>query len=144
MTGIHPAIITEKELTLQQLSDMLWAANGINRPDGRRTSPSARNKQEIDIYITTARGVYLYDAVKNILIGISAEDIRAKTGGQPFVKDAAVNILYVCDKGRAASSDETRRINKCSLHCRRLCAKCLPVLCFRRTWQRGARIIQRR
>jgi SagB-type dehydrogenase family enzyme len=98
---------SERELTPQQLSDMLWAANGINRPDGRRTSPSARNKQEIDIYITTARGAYLYDAVKNTLIGISAEDIRAKTGGQPFVKDAAVNILYVCDKGRAASSDET-------------------------------------
>ena len=98
---------TEKALTLQQLSDMLWAANGINRPDGRRTSPSARNKQEIDLYITTARGVYLYDAVKNSLIGISTEDIRAKTGGQPFVKDAAVNILYVCNKGRAASTDET-------------------------------------
>ena len=98
---------TEKELTPQQLSDMLWAANGINRPDGRRTAPSARNKQEIDIYITTARGVYLYDAVKNSLIGISAEDIRAKTGGQPFVKEAAVNILYVCNKSRAASTDET-------------------------------------
>jgi len=98
---------SEKELTPQQLSDLLWAANGINRPDGRRTSPSARNKQEIDIYITTARGAFLYDAVKNILIGKTAEDIRAKTGGQPFVKDAAVNILYVCDKSRAASSDVT-------------------------------------
>lgn len=98
---------TEKELTLQQLSDMLWAANGINRPDGRRTSPSARNKQEIDMVITTARGVYLYDAVKNSLIGISAEDIREKTGGQPFVKEAAVNILYVCNKSRAASTDES-------------------------------------
>jgi SagB-type dehydrogenase family enzyme len=98
---------SEKELTLQQLSDMLWAANGINRPDGRRTSPSARNKQEIDIYITTARGTYLYDAGNNTLIGISADDIRAKTGGQPFVKDAAVNILYVCDRSRSASSDET-------------------------------------
>jgi nitroreductase len=98
---------TEKELTLQQLSDMLWAANGINRPDGRRTSPSARNKQEIDMVIATARGVYLYDAVKNSLIGISAEDIREKTGGQPFVKDAAVNILYICNKNMSASSDET-------------------------------------
>lgn len=97
----------EKELTPQQLSDMLWAANGINRSDGRRTSPSARNKQELDLYITTARGAYLYDAESNSLISLSSEDIRAKTGGQPFVKDAAVNILYVCDKSRSASSDET-------------------------------------
>jgi SagB-type dehydrogenase family enzyme len=97
---------TEKELTPQQLSDLLWAANGINRPDGRRTAPSARNKQEIDIYITTARGAYLYDAEKNSLNGLSSEDIRAKTGSQPFVKDAAVNILYVCNKDKAASSDE--------------------------------------
>jgi len=98
---------TEQELSPRQLADMLWAANGINRPDGRRTAPSARNKQEIEIYITTARGSYQYDAVKNSLIGISSEDIRAKTGGQPFVKDAAVNILYVCNKSRAASTDET-------------------------------------
>jgi len=96
----------DKELTQQQIADMLWAANGINRADGRRTSPSARNKQEIDIYIVTAKGIFLYDAVKNALICISGEDIREKTGGQPWVKTAAVNILYVCDKSRAASQDE--------------------------------------
>jgi len=96
----------EKELTLRQLTDMLWAANGINRPDGRRTAPSARNKQEIDIYITTANGVFIYDAAKNALICISGDDIREKTGSQPWVKTAAVNILYVCDKSRAASQDE--------------------------------------
>jgi nitroreductase len=98
---------TIKDLTLQQLADMLWAANGINRPDGRRTAPSARNKQEIDIYLTTANGVFIYDAVNNVLICISREDIRAKTGGQPWVKDAAVNILYICNKDKAASSDTT-------------------------------------
>ena len=40
-----------KELSLQDLSDLLWAANGINRPDGKRTAPSALNKQDIDIYV---------------------------------------------------------------------------------------------
>jgi nitroreductase len=97
----------DKELTMQQMADMLWAANGINRPDGRRTAPSARNKQEIDIYITLAHGIFLYDAVKNALICISGDDIREKTGGQPWVKVAAVNILFVCDKSRAASQDQT-------------------------------------
>jgi len=97
----------DKELTHQQLADLLWAANGINRPDGRRTAPSARNRQEIDIYLATAKGVLLYDAAKNRLICISTEDIRAKTGGQPWVKVAAVNLLYVCNKDKAASSDTT-------------------------------------
>jgi nitroreductase len=97
----------DKELTLQQVADMLWAANGINRPDGRRTAPSARNKQEIDIYIATAKGIFVFDAVNNRLICISAEDIRVKTGSQPWVKDAAVNLLYVCNKDKSASSDTT-------------------------------------
>ncbi|MBN1416298.1 MAG: SagB/ThcOx family dehydrogenase [Bacteroidales bacterium] len=96
----------DKELTLQQMADMLWAAYGINRKDGRRTVPSARNKQEIDVYVTTAEGVFLYDALENSLVRISGDDIRGRTGGQPWVKTAAVNIIYVCDKTRAASQDE--------------------------------------
>jgi nitroreductase len=48
----------------------------------------------------------LYDAVKNFLVGVSTADIREKTGSQPYVKDAAVNILYVCNRSRSASSDE--------------------------------------
>jgi SagB-type dehydrogenase family enzyme len=99
-----------KELTMQQMSDLLWAANGINRLDGKRTAPSARNKQEVDIYIAIAKGVYRYEAEKNSLINISGNDIRAKTGSQPFVKDAAVNLIYVCNKNEAASADETAMI----------------------------------
>ena len=45
-----------KELSLQDLSDLLWAANGINRPDGKRTAPSALNKQDIDIYVIMKEG----------------------------------------------------------------------------------------
>ncbi len=97
---------SNQELTMQQMANLLWAANGINRSDGKHTAPSARNKQEVDIYVTTAKGVFLYDAEKNSLICISTDDIRAKTGGQPFVKDAALNILYVCNKNKAASQDE--------------------------------------
>src|SRR5271157_5681846 len=52
----------EEKLPMQTLSNLLWAAFGINRPDGRRTAPSARNWQEIDIYVATPEGVYLYDA----------------------------------------------------------------------------------
>jgi len=90
-----------RELPLQALSDMLWAAFGINRPDsGGRTAPSVMHMQEIDIYVAKSDGLYLYDAKKNMLIQILAEDIRAKTGKQAFVGTAPVNLIYVADVSR--------------------------------------------
>ncbi len=87
-----------KELPLQVISDLLWAANGINRQaSGHRTAPSAMNMQEIDIYIAKADGLYLFDAKENSLIPVLAEDIRAATGSQSFVKDAPVNLIFVAD-----------------------------------------------
>ena len=100
-----------RDLPLQVLSDMLWAANGINRPaSGRRTAPSAMDMQEIDIYVARADGLYLYDAKENILRQVSTEDIRALTGNQPFVKNAPVNLIYVADlskMGKTSGSDTT-------------------------------------
>ena len=100
---------TEK-LPLQILSDMLWAACGINRPDsGKRTAPSARNWQEMDVYVATADGLYLYDPKGHTLKPILSEDIRALTGTQPFVKDVPVNLIYVADYskiGEASTADK--------------------------------------
>jgi len=84
-------------LSPQTLSNLLWAAFGINRPDGRRTAPSAMNWEEISIYVATPAGVYLYDAKANVLESVLAGDFRAATGTQSFVKDAAVNLVYVSD-----------------------------------------------
>jgi len=87
-----------QEIKLQILSNLLWAADGINRPDiGHRTAPSAMNMQEIDIYVVKSDGVYLYDALANQLLPIISEDIRELTGKQSFVKDAPVNLIYVAD-----------------------------------------------
>lgn len=98
-----------KELPLQVISDLLWAANGINRLDsGHRTAPSAMNMQEIDIYLAKADGLYLFDAKQNMLIPVAGEDIRALTGKQPFVKDAPINLIYVADlskMGKISGSD---------------------------------------
>jgi SagB-type dehydrogenase family enzyme len=100
---------TDKALTDQQLSDLLWAAYGINRPEeGKRTAPSARNRQEIDLYITTPTGAYIYDAVNHSLIELTKKDIRAETGNQEYSKTAAVNILYVLNKDKAADKDEDK------------------------------------
>ena len=85
------------KLPLQVLSNLLWAAWGVNRPDGHRTAPSAANRQEIDIYITTADGFYLYDPKAHALQQILADDIRALAGKQSFVKEAPLNLVYVAD-----------------------------------------------
>jgi nitroreductase len=96
-------------LSPQTLSNLLWAAFGINRPDGRRTAPSAMNWQEVSIYVTTPDAVYIYDAKENALSPVLAGDHRADTGTQSFVKDAAVNLVYVVDlakTGGAGGSDD--------------------------------------
>ena len=95
-------------LSQQTLSNLLWAAFGINRADGRRTDPSAMNWQEISIYVATPEGVYIYNATDNALDPVLAGDYRAATGTQSFVKDAAVNLVYVSDLSKisnAASPD---------------------------------------
>ena len=89
------------------LSNLLWAAAGINRPDsGRRTAPTANNRQEIDVYAATAGGLYLYDAKPHALKLILAKDIREMTGRQAFVKDAAVNLVYVADIAGSGAEEE--------------------------------------
>lgn len=99
------------ELPLQVLSNLLWAAWGINRPEsGKRTAPSAVNWQEIEVYVSTADGLYLYNAQEHILNQVLAQDIRAKTGTQDFIKNAPVNLIFVADYSKMASpSDEDKR-----------------------------------
>lgn len=101
---------SDKMLTDQLLSNLLWAANGINRPDeGKRTAPSTRNFQEIDIYVALPKGLYLYDAKNNQLILVLKEDIRKQTGLQNFVATAPVNLIFVADlnkMGNTADNDK--------------------------------------
>ncbi len=96
-----------EKLPLQVLSDLLWAAFGVNRPEsGKRTAPSAVNWQEIDIYVATVDGLYLYDAGGHRLQPILSEDIRAMTGLQTFVKEAPVNFIYVADLTRMGTASQ--------------------------------------
>jgi nitroreductase len=84
-------------LPSRTLSNLLWAAWGINRPDGRRTAPSASNRQEIEIYVILPAGAYRWDAKANVLNPVAAGDHRAATGSQPYVGTAALNLVYVAD-----------------------------------------------
>jgi len=95
----------KEKLSMQALSNLLWAAFGVTRTDtGKRTAPSAMNRQEIDIYVAMAEGLYLYDAKTHSLLPILSEDIRALTGSQDFVKDAPVNLIYVADYSKMGSA----------------------------------------
>ncbi|MBP5234285.1 MAG: SagB/ThcOx family dehydrogenase, partial [Planctomycetes bacterium] len=86
-----------KTFNPQQLSDMLWAASGVSRADGRLTAPTARNWQEITLYVATAQGVYRYDPKAHKLALALAQDIRAQTGKQPFVGKDTIEIVMVAE-----------------------------------------------
>ena len=89
-----------QKLSPQVLSNLLWAAWGVNRPDGRRTAPSASNRQEIDVYVASSEGLYLYQAKEHRLELVVPGDLRAATGTQDYVKEAAINLVYVADLAR--------------------------------------------
>jgi SagB-type dehydrogenase family enzyme len=81
-------------LDLQDLSDLLWAANGINRPEtGKRTAPSAMNAQDIDVYVCMKSGIYLYDAQKHLLDLVIEDDYRNLIAGR---QEAVANVPVIC------------------------------------------------
>ena len=84
---------TEKAVTLQELSDILWSANGITRANGKRTAPSALNKQEIMLYVTMKEGSFLFDPVLGRLQEVSPEDLRKYAGKY----NAPCYIILVAD-----------------------------------------------
>jgi nitroreductase len=91
----------DKPLPLQTLSNLLWAAFGVNRPRDvkpglGRTAPSAMNKQEVELYVVLAQGAYVYDAEANLLRPVVAGDLRAKMGAPP-AGQAAITLVYVAD-----------------------------------------------
>lgn len=97
-----------EQISRQMLSNLLWAAWGINRPDGRRTAPSASNRQEIDIYVITAEGTYVYDAKGNALKPVAQTDLRKLAGTQAYVAEAPVNLIYVADSAKLGGDEANK------------------------------------
>ena len=87
-------------LPLPLLSNLLWAAFGVNRPDGGRTAPSAINAQEVDLYVALPAGAYRYDPAAHRLRRVTATDIRRVTGYQDFVDQAPMDLVFVADHAR--------------------------------------------
>lgn len=100
-----------RPLPPQLLSDLLWAAYGVNRPSGDRTAPYWRHIMVIDVYAAMADGVWLYDPGQHALHPHLATDIRAQTGLQDFVATAPLNLVYVAHGERMKDiSPEERRL----------------------------------
>lgn len=94
----------------QLLSDLLWAAAGINRPDVEgRTVPSAMNSQEIDVYAALAQGLYRYEPSDHVLYLVSATDVRRVTGYQDFVDQAPLDLIFVADHARMTGVPAAQR-----------------------------------
>lgn len=92
---------SDLDIELQDLSDLCWAAWGINRSEsGKRTAPSSRNFMEIELYVVLKQGVYIYDAVKHQLSLTLEGDFRHLTGTQTYVSTAPLNFVFVADLGK--------------------------------------------
>ena len=96
-----------RPLPEQMLSNLLWAAYGVNRPaTGYRTAPSARNRQEIDIYVVMEKGSWRYEAKAHKLVPVADGDLRKLAGTQDFVATAPLNLVYVEDTGRSGTAPD--------------------------------------
>lgn len=94
----------------QQLSNLLWCAGGVNREDGKLTSPTARNAQEIDIYVFIDKGVFLYVPKENVLKEILPEDHRMEISERSKMPaEAPVTLLFYANYDKMEGFDETAR-----------------------------------
>jgi len=101
---------SNRPIPLQLLSDLLWAAFGVNRPDiGYRTAPSPMSSQEIEIYAADVNGLNLYDARLHQLVQLSTEDIRSLCGTQGYVANAPLNLIYVANFSKFGEMEDERK-----------------------------------
>ena len=111
-TGGMPLMEALSKRATDRLMDparSLWAAWGINRPDGRRTAPSALNRQEIDIYLIGRRDAYRYDAAEHELVGVAEGDFRRDVNSQDYTKTCDWILVYVADYSKMAGGSNSDR-----------------------------------
>ncbi|MBN1633003.1 MAG: SagB/ThcOx family dehydrogenase [Ignavibacteria bacterium] len=96
-----------KKIEMQMLSNLLWAANGVNRNEsGKRTAPTANDTRAMDIYVIMEDGAYLFNPDEHSIEQISDKDLREFAGRQDFVKKAPLNLIYVSDYSKLKTGSE--------------------------------------
>jgi len=101
---------SDRAMSLQDISNVLWAANGINRvKEMKHTAPTAVNWQEIDIYVVLGKGIYRYDPHDSTLYPVVKGDLREQAGTQDYVKTAPLNLIYVADYAKMKSAEEAKK-----------------------------------
>ncbi len=122
-------------LNVQELSDLLWAAWGINRQEsGKRTAPSAMNWQDMSVYVVTAEGSFRYEAAGHVLHGLGGDaDLRAATGKQDFVATAPLNLVYVSDYSKMAKASPENKPMYAGAHAGFI-AQNVYLFCASRGW----------
>jgi hypothetical protein len=130
----------DQGLSPQQLSNLLWAAFGINRPEsGGRTAPSWRGSNEIDIYVAMPDGVRIYDVKANELRPFMSGDIRSRNG-QRSVRSQCTGRIDLCGGPNADGKGLRRRAcSECACRCRHHRAERLSICSIRRSWNRHPR-----
>ena len=109
--------LAETKLSKQQLSEVLWAADGVNREDGHRTAPSAMGKFPVDIYVVLEEGVYLYSPAKHELTPVAQGDFRKQAGTQDYLYAAPLNLVYVADYDKFADVKDATAEKKVEWAC---------------------------
>ena len=103
---------TDKAVTDQTLADLLWAADGVNRKDGKRTAPSAMNRQDVTMYVGKADGTFRYDAASNKLVKIGGGDLRkAAAGRNKFIETAPIVLVIASDTGLTGGNKAISGLN---------------------------------
>lgn len=109
---------SEEILSDKHLSTLLWAAWGISSEDGRRVVPTARNLQDMDLYVATKDGWYVYDAQANMLIQKGDKDLRTIIAhGQDFAETAPVHLLFVTKDKKYGEVHAGSMYENASLYC---------------------------
>lgn len=108
---------TNKAIPLQELSDLLWAANGINREDiGKHTAPTAMNRQNMELYVLLPEGAYFYNDKENSLTLIEKGNNMSKAGTQDFVSSSMLNIIIVSDMAKLGDGAIERKNIYAGIH----------------------------
>lgn len=97
-------------LSLEDLSAILWAANGVNRPDGKRTAPSAHGRQYIDIYVVADNGGYLYDANGHKLVEVTDRKVKDRVARQGHIATSSHVLVLMADLSRVPGSTEDTKL----------------------------------